>query len=133
VLPISIFPAVGPKIKTMPSRPQAALPNSATSSPTFNRFLRLRSEHDALRNGKLWDLLSSDSSLVFLRVSDEERLLVAFEAGANSKTVTLSLQDTPAAEASATSSLFGNAEADLAGRQLRLTLPPQSLSIFSLE
>lgn len=96
-------------------------------------LLRLRSEHEALRSGKLWDLASDDSTYVFLRESDEEKLLIAFNDGATPKTLTLSLQDTPAAEFADIAAIFGNAEADPAGRQLKLAIPPQSLSIFSLQ
>jgi neopullulanase len=96
-------------------------------------LLRLRREHDALRGGKLWHLASDDSSYIFLRESDEEKLVIAFHNGASPRTVSLSLQDTPAEAAAGISKLFGDAQADLAGRQLKLTLPPQSLSIFVLQ
>jgi neopullulanase len=96
-------------------------------------LLRLRREHDALRGGKLWHLASDDSSYIFLRESDEEKLLIAFHDGTSPKTVSLSLQGTPAATAAGISTLLGNAQADLAGQQLKLVLPPQSLSIFELQ
>jgi glycosidase len=96
-------------------------------------LLRLRREHDALRGGKLWHLASDDSSYVFLRESDEEKLVVAFHNGANSKTISLSLQGTPAEAAAGISTLFGGAQADLAGQRLKLVLPAQSLSIFALQ
>jgi glycosidase len=96
-------------------------------------LLRLRREHDALRGGKLWHLASDDSSYIFLRESDEEKLVIAFHNGASAKTVSLSLQDTPAEAAAGISTLFGDAQADLAGQQLKLLLPPQSLSIFALQ
>jgi neopullulanase len=96
-------------------------------------LLRLRHEHEALRGGKLWHLASDDSSYVFLRESDEEKLVIAFHNAASARTINLSLQDTPAEAAAGISTLFGGAQADLAGQQLKLTLPPQSLSIFVLQ
>jgi|SRR5271169_671134 len=96
-------------------------------------LLRLRLEQDALRQGKLWHLASDDSSYIFLRESDEEKLVIALNVGASLKTVNLSLQDTPAAAAAGISTLFGEAQADLAGQQLKLVLPPQSFSIFALQ
>lgn len=96
-------------------------------------LLRLRQEHDALRGGKLWHLASDDSSYIFLRASDEEKLVIAFHDGADAKTVNLSLQDTPAEAAAGISTIFGNGEADLAGQQLKLVLPAQSLTIFALQ
>jgi len=96
-------------------------------------LLRVRREHAALREGQLWHLASDDSSYVFLRESREEKIVVAFHDGANSKTVSLSLQDTPAGAPASISALFGEAQADLAGQQLTLILPPQSLTIFALK
>jgi len=96
-------------------------------------LLQLRGEHDALREGRLWHLASDDTSYVFLRESEDEKLLVAFHDGLNAKTLNLSLQGTPADAAAGISTLFGNAQADLAGQQLKLVLPPQSLSVFALQ
>ena len=96
-------------------------------------LLHLRREHEALREGKLWDLASDDTSYIFLRGTDEEKLVMALNVGSGAKTVSLSLKDTPAAEAAGISPLLGEAQADLAGQQLRLVLPPQSFSIFSLQ
>ena len=96
-------------------------------------LLRLRREHEALRGGKLWHLASDDSSYIFLRESNEEKLLIAFQNGTSPKTVNLSLQDTPAEAAASIFTLFGEAQADLAGQQLKLALPPQSLTIFALQ
>lgn len=127
------FPGGWPEDQNNAFLPAGRTPQQRDIFTYVQSLLRLRKEHDALRDGKLWDLLSDDSTLVFLRESDEEKLLIALHVGANSKSVNLSLQDTPAAEAPAISPIFGNAEADLAGLQLKLVLPPQSLSIFSLE
>jgi len=96
-------------------------------------LLALRQEHEALRGGKLWHLEADESSYIFLRQSDEEKLIVAFHDGAGAKTVTLSLQGTPADTAAGIASVFGSAQADLSGKQLKLVLPPQSLSVFTLE
>ncbi len=96
-------------------------------------LLRLRREHDALRGGKLWHLASDESSYIFVRESDEEKLVVAFHDGASAKTMDLSLRGTPAEAAAGISTLFGNGQADLAGQQLKLVLAPQSISIFVLQ
>ncbi|MGC2767560.1 MAG: alpha-amylase family glycosyl hydrolase, partial [Candidatus Acidiferrum sp.] len=96
-------------------------------------LLRLRRQHDALRGGKLWQLASDDSSYTFLRESDDEKLVVAFHDGTSTKTVSLSLQGTPAEAAAGISPIFGEGQADLAGRQLKLSLPSQSFSIFVLQ
>jgi neopullulanase len=96
-------------------------------------LLRLRREHESLREGKLWHLAADDSSYVFLRQSEEERLVIAFHNGSSARTMTVPLKDTPAKGTSGIAPLFGGAQADLGGDQLKLTLPPQSLSILVLQ
>ncbi len=95
-------------------------------------LLRLRREHGALRSGTLWHLAANDSSYVFVRESEEERLAVAFNNGATEKILKVSLRETPAGNTAGVSVLFGNARAELSGRELRLSLPPQSISILQL-
>src|ERR1700741_5590297 len=96
-------------------------------------LLRLRREHDALRGGKLWHLVSDESSYVFLRESDEEKLVVAFHNGKSAREMTLGLEDTPGKQATAISALFGEGQAAFAAGQLRLRLPAESLSTFILK
>jgi len=95
-------------------------------------LLRLRREHAALRSGKLWHLASDDSSYVFIRETEEEKLVVAFHNGSTNREVKISLRDTPAQEASDISLLLGDARAALSSHELRLQLPAQSLTIFEL-
>src|SRR6202142_965869 len=95
-------------------------------------LLRIRREHNALRGGKLWHLSSDDSSYVFLRESDEEKLVVAFHNGASSRDMAISLRGTSAEGTAGISAVFGDGQADLAGQQLRLHLPAESISIFEL-
>jgi neopullulanase len=95
-------------------------------------LLRRRREHESLRQGKLWHLAADDWSYVFLRQSEEERLVIAFHNGNSARTMTVPLEDTPLKSVSGIVSLFGGAQADLAGDQLKLTLPPESLSVFLL-
>ena len=95
-------------------------------------LLRLRKAHDALRSGRLWHLSADDSSYIFVRESDEERLVVAFNNAATEKSLKISLRDTPVESTAGLSVLFGDAHGELAGRELRLTLPAQSISMFQL-
>jgi hypothetical protein len=85
-----------------------------------------------LRSGQLWHLSADDSSYVFVRESEEERLAVAFNNARTEKILKLSLRDTPAESTGGVSVLFGHAQATIGGRELRLTLPPQSISIIQL-
>jgi glycosidase len=96
-------------------------------------LLRLRALHPALRRGKLWSLASDDTTYVYLRETDEEKVLVVFHAGTVARDMTLSLQDTSAQEGSEVTPVFGDGQAELAGKTLKLHLPSQSLSIFSIQ
>ena len=95
-------------------------------------LLKLRRQHPALRTGRLWHLASDESSYVFARESEEERVVVAFNNADQSREVQIPLADTPAQKATEMALLFGPAKAALAGSEIRITMPPQSLSIFSL-
>ena len=87
-------------------------------------LLRLRHEHPAIQGGTLWH--------VFMRESEEERVLVAFNNSAQARELNVSLNDTPAKGAAGLSLLLGVANAQAAGSEVRLQLAAQSLSIFLL-
>ncbi len=95
-------------------------------------LLRLRREHAALRTGVLWHLSSDESSYVFARESEEERLAVAFNNADQPRELRIPLADTPAQKAGAIGLLFGEAKAELVGKEIHVTMPARSLSIFSL-
>jgi glycosidase len=95
-------------------------------------LLKVRREHAALRGGQLWHLASDESSYVFAREAEEERLVVAFNNADQPRELHIPLSDTPAQNAAEISLLLGEAKAELAGSELRITMPAQSLSIFSL-
>jgi glycosidase len=95
-------------------------------------LLRLRRQHAALRSGQLWHLASDESSYVFVRESDEERLVVAFNNADQPRELRIPLGDTPAQGAAAIELVFGEAKAEVAGKEIHITMPAQSLSILSL-
>jgi neopullulanase len=121
-----------------PGDPQNAFTRAGRSAEqeqifeTVQRLLQLRREHDSLRAGRLWHLASDDSSYVFMRESDEERLVVSFNTGTSAKTLEILLRGTPGAQATDVNALFGNGRADLQGGSLKLLLPAESLTIFEL-
>ena len=95
-------------------------------------LLKVRREHAALRGGQLWHLASDESSYVFAREVEEERLVVAFNDADQPRELHIPLSDTPAQNAAELSLLLGEAKAELAGSELRISMPAQSISIFSL-
>ncbi|MGH9740905.1 MAG: alpha-amylase family glycosyl hydrolase, partial [Candidatus Acidiferrum sp.] len=96
-------------------------------------LLRLRREHPALQSGKLWHLFSDDTAYVFLRETEDERLVVAFNNSAEPRELRIPLQDTPAQGAAGFTLLFGQAKARTAGGGTRISMPAQSISIFLID
>src|SRR5262249_41825923 len=76
---------------------------------TAPQLLRLRREHPALQAGKLWHLFSDDASYVFLRQSEEERILVIFNDAIEARTLSVPPPDTVADSVSSGSLLYGGA------------------------
>jgi len=95
-------------------------------------LLRVRREHEALRGGRQWHLASDESSYVFMREAEEERIAVAFNNSDKPKELRVTLKDTAAQKAAEIALLFGEAKVELAGGEIHLIMPAQSLSIFSL-
>lgn len=93
-------------------------------------LLALRQEHPALRGGALWHLASNETSYVFERESEEERVVVAFNNSEKSRELRIPLEDTPLQKAAEVAPLFGEAKAELIRKELRLVMPPQSITIF---
>jgi glycosidase len=96
-------------------------------------LLQLRRRHAALRTGKLFHVFSDDDSYLFLRQSDDERVLVIFNNGGKSRTLTIAEGNTPLADALRTTTLYGSATAESTGAKLTITAPPQSVSILSVD
>lgn len=97
------------------------------------RLLRLRREHPALRTGKLLHMFSDDASYVFLRQTDDERLLIVFNNEKAQRILTIPQDHTPAENIQRVHALYGEAFATADGKRLRITAPAQSVSIFSLD
>jgi len=96
-------------------------------------LLRLRREHPVLARGRLWHLASDDSSYVFERDSEEEKLIVAFNNSKESRQLKIPIKDTPVQDAAGLTTLLGEAHGKIADNQLDLAMPPQSLTIFLVD
>jgi neopullulanase len=95
-------------------------------------LLRLRREHVALQTGKLWHLFSDTSAYIFLRDTEEEHLVVAFNNDAAARTVPIAVHNLPIQRFPAGTTLFGTGRAEMTSGELRLTLPPRSVCVFGL-
>jgi glycosidase len=96
-------------------------------------LLRLRREHPALQGGKLWHLSSDETANVFLRETEEERILVAFNNSVQPRELRIPLSDTPANGAAGFTTIFGQARADVKGGEVHMNMPGQSISIFLVD
>jgi neopullulanase len=97
------------------------------------KLLTLRREHAALRTGKLFHLFSDDGAYVFLRQTDDERILVVFNNSSARRELLIPQSNTPISHALRTSLLYGDAMAKTNGSELRISTPAQSVSIFALD
>jgi hypothetical protein len=85
-----------------------------------------------LRGGKLWHLYVDDSTYIFLRESENEKLIVAFHKGTSDFDNKVSVKDSPAQGAASFETLFGSGKAEATVQQLHLHLPAESLTIFAI-
>ena len=99
---------------------------------TVRTLLTLRHEHPALSGGQLWNLFSDEQSCVFLRRSDDERILAIFNNAKEQRIFTVPLENTPASGAETFTLLYGSARIEAGTGQLQVKAPPQSLTIYSL-
>ena len=93
-------------------------------------LLRVRREHAALRGGLLWHLASDESAYLFLRETEDERLVVAFNNADKTRELLIRLNGTPLRNASSIPLVLGGAKATLVGGELHISMPVQSISIF---
>jgi glycosidase len=96
-------------------------------------LLQVRAQHPALRRGNLWSLASDDTTYVYMRETEEEKIVVAFHAGESTREITVTLQDTLAQDTTNAAVIFGSGQAELAGKTMKLRLPGQSVSVFLLQ
>ncbi len=96
-------------------------------------LLRLRREHTALSSGRSWHLFSDEATYVFMRETEEERVMVIIQNSPQPREFRFTLAETAAQNAARVSRLFGEADAELAGKEIHVRAPAESVSIFSLD
>ena len=92
----------------------------------------MRREHPALSEGRQWELLSDESGFVFLRESDEEKVLVAVNLSKTPRELHVAVGETPAAGAAGSDKLLGDGRVEVSGREIVVRAPAESISIFLL-
>jgi len=112
---------------------QGRTPEQQRIFTAVQKLLKLRRQHEALRTGKLFHLFSDNGAYMFLRQTDDERLLIAFNNEIAQRILTIPLVNTPGDGAQHVRLLYGEAFATSNGKELKVTAPAQSVSIFSLD
>ena len=97
------------------------------------KLLQLRRQHAALRGGKLLHVFSDDDSYVFVRHTDDETLLVVFNNAGKPRALTIARENAPLKDAQRSVLLYGAATLEFSGRELAISVPAQSVSIFSVD
>ena len=95
-------------------------------------LLRVRREHPALSEGRQWNLLSGDSAIVFLRESEEEKVLVVFNRSNSARELHVPISETPAAGAAGSEKLVGGGRLEVDGREIVVSVPHESIAIYLL-
>ena len=109
--------------------PAGRTPDEQEVFSYLQRLLRLRRDHVALRMGKQWFLGSSKSSLLYARVSGNDRLLIIFNNADTREHFQLTLANTPLSSARELRPLSAEA-GSLAGSEASADVAPRSVAIY---
>ena len=95
-------------------------------------LLALRKSHAALRTGKQWHIGWGDNYYAFLRELPEEKLLVVYNNAPKTLELNIPVENTPMETARQLQTVFGNSSAELVTGKVRVSLPAQTLAVFSV-
>jgi neopullulanase len=95
-------------------------------------LLTLRQNHAALRTGKQWHIGWDDSYYAFLRELPEEKLLVVYNNAPKTRELTIPVENTPLEPAHQLQTVYGGTSAEIVDGKVHVSLPAQTLSVFSV-
>jgi glycosidase len=97
-------------------------------------LLALRKNHPALRTGKQVHIGWDDTYYAFLRESpqDEDKLLVVYNNAPKTAALNIPVEGTPLETAHQLQTVFGNSAAEIIDGKVRVSLPTQTLAVFSV-
>jgi len=95
-------------------------------------LLTLRKNHPALRTGKQWHIGWNDTYYAFLRELPEEKLLVIYNNAQKTVDLDIPVENTPLETAHQLQTVFSNNPAEVVGGNVRVSLPAQTLSVFTV-
>jgi glycosidase len=121
-----------------PGDPQNAFAASGRTAEQQDVFayvqslLALRKSHPALRTGKQWHIGWDDNYYAFLRELPQERLLVIYNNAPKTIELSIPIDNTPLETAHQLQAVFGSISAEIATGQVHVSLPAQTLAVFSV-
>jgi neopullulanase len=95
-------------------------------------LLALRKSHPALRTGKQWHVGWDDNYYAFLRELPEEKLLVVYNNASKRLDFDIPVDNTPLENARQLQAVFGTSTAQIATGKMHISLPAQTLVVFSV-
>jgi glycosidase len=95
-------------------------------------LLALRKNHPALCTGKQWHLGWDDTYYAFLRELPEEKLLVVYNNAPKAVALSIPVENTPLETAHKLQTVFGTSAAEIVSGNVHISLPAQTLSVFSV-
>ncbi len=95
-------------------------------------LLALRKNHAALRTGKQWHIGWDDTYYAFVRELPEEKLLVVYNNAPKTVELNIPIANTPLEAAHQLQTVFGNSASEIISGNVRVSLPAQTLSVFSV-
>jgi glycosidase len=95
-------------------------------------LLSLRQRHPALRSGKQWHIGWDDHYYAFLRELGEDKLLIIYNSALKTADLKIPVENTPLETARELQAVFGTVAAELAGGKVRVSLPAESVAVFSV-
>jgi neopullulanase len=95
-------------------------------------LLTLRKNHPALRTGKQWHIGWDNNYYAFVRETPEEKLMVIYNNAPKTVELYIPIDNTPLETAHQLQAVFGKESAELAAGKVRVSLPPETLAVFSV-
>jgi neopullulanase len=95
-------------------------------------LLTLRKSHPALRTGKQWHIGWDEGYYAFLRELPEDKLLIIYNNAPKTRELNIPVENTPLESAHQLRPVFGNTSAELVSGKVRVSLPAQTLVVFSV-
>ena len=96
------------------------------------RLLTLRRDHVALRRGSLWNIFSNESAYAFARVASKETLLIILNSSSQEERLPVTFLDTPLAGTNKLIPILGGQEQSVRDDRVQITIPAESLQVFSV-